>query len=127
MAIKGDKKREDIRGNFTCIGDGTNDITMLTTAYAYGENAVIADKDSEESKELKAELEKTGKPYEGFKTGDLVELDGSANGYILALAQQKAEKIAKKAMRRAVGIVAGNGEIPTPEKGSPTKQKNQSK
>ena len=127
LAINGDKKREDIRGNFTCIGDGTNDITMLTTAYAHGENAVIADKDSEESKELKAELENAIKPYEGFKTGELVELDGPANDYILALAKEKAEKLASKAMRRAVGMVAENGEIPSAEKGNPTKTENQSK
>ena len=121
LAINGDKKREDIRGKFTTIGDGTNDITMLTAAYAHGENAVIADKDSEESKELKAELENAIKPYEGFKTGELVELDGPANDYILALAKEKAEKLASKAMRRAVGMVAENGEIPSAEKGSPTK------
>lgn len=121
LAINGDKKREDIRGKFTTIGDGTNDITMLTAAYAHGENAVIADKDSEESKELKAELENAIKPYEGFKTGELVELDGPANDYILALAKEKAEKLASKAMRRAVGMVAENGEIPLAEKGSPTK------
>ena len=121
LAIKGDKKREDIRGKFTTIGDGTNDITMLTAAYAHGENAVIADKDSEESKELKAELENAIKPYEGFKTGELVELDGPANDYILALAKEKAEKLASKAMRRAVGMVVENGEIPSAEKGSPTK------
>lgn len=121
LAINGDKKREDIRGKFTTIGDGTNDITMLTAAYAHGENAVIADKDSEESKELKAELENAIKPYEGFKTGELVELDGPANDYILALAKEKAEKLASKAMRRAVGMVAENGEIPSAEKGNPTK------
>ena len=121
LAINGDKKREDIRGKFTSIGDGTNDITMLTAAYAHGESAVIADKDSEESKELKAELKNTVKPYEGFKTGKLVELDGPANDYILALAKEKTEKLANKAMRRAVGIVAENGEIPSAEKGSPTK------
>lgn len=121
LAINGDKKREDIRGKFTTIGDGTNDITMLTAAYAHGENAVIADKDSEESKELKAELENAIKPYEGFKTGELVELDGPANDYILALAKEKAGKLASKAMRRAVGMVVENGEIPSAEKGSPTK------
>lgn len=121
LAINGDKKREDIRGKFTTIGDGTNDITMLTAAYAHGENAVIADKNSEESKELKAELENAIKPYEGFKIGELVELDGPANDYILALAKEKAEKLASKAMRRAVGMVAENGEIPSAEKGSPTK------
>lgn len=121
LAINGDKKREDIRGKFTTIGDGTNDITMLTAAYAHGENAVIADKNSEESKELKAELENAIKPYEGFKTGELVELDGLANNYILDLAKEKAEKLANKAMRRAVGMVVENGEIPLAEKGSPTK------
>lgn len=121
LAINGDKKREDIRGKFTTIGDGTNDITMLTAAYAHGENAVIADKNSEESKELKAELENAIKPYEGFKTGELVELDGLANNYILDLAKEKAEKLANKAMRRAVGMVAENGEIPSAEKGSPTR------
>ena len=121
LAINGDKKREDIRGNFTSIGDGTNDITMLTAAYAHGESAVIADKDSEESKELKAELENAIKPYEGFKTGELVELDGPANDYILALAKEKAEKLASKAMRRAVGIVAENGVIPSAEQGNQTK------
>lgn len=121
LAINGDKKREDIRGKFTTIGDGTNDITMLTAAYAHGENAVIADKNSEESKELKAELENAIKPYEGFKTGELVELDGPANNYILDLAKEKAEKLANKAMRRAVGMVAENGEIPSAEKGSPTR------
>ena len=121
LAINGDKKREDIRGKFTTIGDGTNDITMLTAAYAHGENAVIADKDSEESKELKAELENAIKPYEGFKIGELVELDGPANDYILALAKEKAKKLASKAMRRAVGMVAENGEIPSAEKGNPTK------
>ena len=121
LAINGDKKREDIRGKFTTIGDGTNDITMLTAAYAHGKSAVIADKDSEESKELKAELENAIKPYEGFKIGELVELDGPANDYILALAKEKTKKLASKAMRRAVGMVAENGEIPSAEIGSPTK------
>lgn len=121
LAINGDKKREDIRGNFTSIGDGTNDITMLTAAYAHGESAVIADKDSEESKELKTEIKKAIKPYETFRTGNLVELEGPANDYILALAKEKTEKLANKAMRRAVGIVAENGVIPSAEQGNQTK------
>lgn len=121
LAIKGDRKREDIRGSFTCIGDGTNDITMLTAAYAHGENAVIADKNSEESQELASALSESIKPYEGFATGDIVKLDGKANDYILALAK---EKIASRAVRRAVGIAVTNGEIPDAEVGKPEEKEN---
>lgn len=117
LAINGDKKREDIRGNFTCIGDGTNDITMLTAAYAHGQNAVIADKDSEESKELENALQESVKPYESYATGSITKLDGKANDYILDLAK---EKLATKAMKRAVGISVANGEIPSAEVGKPT-------
>lgn len=119
MAIKGDPKREDIRGNFTCIGDGTNDITMLTAAWAHGENAVIADKDSEESKELVSALNESVKPYEKFATGDILQLEGKANDYILALAK---EKLANKVIRRAVGIAVTNGEIPNAEIGKPSEK-----
>lgn len=116
MAIVGDKKREDIRGNFTCIGDGPNDITMLTAAFSHGQSAVIADKDSTESKELAASLKEAIKPYENYATGNIVALDGNANDYILQLAK---EKLAKKVMKQAVGIAIEDGEIPNAEIGKP--------
>lgn len=116
LAIVGDKKREDIRGNFTCIGDGTNDITMLTATFSHGQSAVIADKDSTESKELAASLKKAIKPYENYATGNIVALDGNANDYILQLAK---EKLAKKVMKQAVGIAIEDGEIPNAEIGKP--------
>lgn len=116
LAIVGDQKREDIRGNFTCIGDGTNDITMLTAAFAHGQNAVIADKNSAESKELEHSLKEAIKPYEDYSTGNIVTLDGNANEYILHLAK---EKLAKKAIKRAVGIAIMEGEIPSAEIGKP--------
>lgn len=117
LAINGDSKREDIRGNFTCIGDGMNDITMLTAAAAHGENAVIADKNSKESRELAESLQKSIKPYKEISTGNIVELEGYANDYILDLAKKKSEKLAIQAMKRAVGIVAQKAEIPSSSRG----------
>ena len=90
---------------------------MLTAAYAHGQNAVIADKDSEESKELENALQESVKPYESYATGSITKLDGKANDYILDLAK---EKLATKAMKRAVGISVANGEIPSAEVGKPT-------
>lgn len=119
LAIKGDNKREDIRGNVTCIGDGMNDMTMLTAAFAHGEKAVIADKNSEESQELKAELNQNIQPYKLFATGSIVELEGKANDYILELARRR---VARKFMKKAVGTVIENGEIPHAEQGKPTEK-----
>lgn len=124
LAINGDSKREDIRGNFTCIGDGMNDITMLTAAAAHGENAVIADKNSKESRELAESLQKSIKPYKEISTGNIVELEGYANDYILDLAKKKSEKLAIQAMKRAVGIVAQKAEIPSSSRGE-LKDKNE--
>ncbi len=121
LAINGDTKREDIRGHFTCIGDGTNDITMLTSAVAHGENAVIADKNSDESIELKESLLKNIEPYKNFKTGNIIELDGFANDYILGLSKEKSEKLATSAMKRAVGIAVKNGGIPDIEITTPSR------
>lgn len=119
LAINGDKKREDIRGNFTCIGDGTNDITMLTAAYAHGQSAVIADKDSEESIELYNALSEAKKPYEKYATGSILKLDGKANDYILSVVK---EKLAKQTMKKAVGFVIKDGPIPNAEFGKPTEK-----
>lgn len=128
LTLNGDKSREDIRGHFTCIGDGTNDITMLTAAVAHGENAVIADKNSSESQELRESLDKNMKPYEEFATGNIIELEGLANDYILGLAREKAEKLANSTMKRAVGIVANSfAEIPSAEIGKPNKENIQEK
>lgn len=125
LAINGDVSREDIRGCFTCIGDGTNDITMLTSAVAHGKNAVIADKNSDESIELKKSLLKNIEPYKSFKTGNIIELDGFANDYILDLSKEQAEELATLAMRRAVGVAIKNGEIPDVEIINPSKNNTQ--
>lgn len=128
LVINGDKSREDIRGHFTCIGDGTNDITMLIAAAAHGENAVIADKNSDESQELRRSLDTNIKPYEQFATGTIVELDGAANDYILSVAEQKSEKFVTAAMRRAVGIATNlYAEIPSAEIGKPNRENVQEK
>ncbi len=128
LALNGDKSREDIRGHFTCIGDGTNDITMLTAAVAHGKNAVIADKNSCESQELRSSLDKNMKPYQEFATGGIIELDGFANDYILSIAREEAEKLASSAIRRAVSVATNlYGEIPSAEVGKLSKENVQEK
>lgn len=117
LTITGDESRNDIRGHFSVIGDGTNDISMLTMAYAFGAQAVIADINSEESQEVSQALEKTIAPYsELHTTGEIARLDSYANKSLLEIAKSlnsHTSELADSVMRRAVReSLSQNGVIP---------------
>ena len=117
LTINGNESRNDIRGHFSVIGDGTNDISMLTMAYAFGAQAVIADINSEESQEVSQALEKTIAPYsELHTTGEITKLDGYANKSLLEIAKSlnsHTSELADLAMKRAIrDSVLHNGVVP---------------